>query len=250
MISISTVHLSADTTAASVEFGQTDLGELTEAEFVALLERFRRLDSVQNSEVDPQILITARAGRFIVRTGQGKLFLYNARNTTEPYAELSAEEIFAHLERPAPAATVSSASVASTSVKPAAPHRATAFAILVAGLALNGYTLYSAFYTDRVGEKTVITLLTAADELAARQRDVIGTYATGAQPGDRVITVGADGSVKFSEVASTTSINNSSDTYRLGRREKQLCLATVDSGVVDILNIDTLVYYRDTYKRR
>ena len=36
---------------------------------------------------------------------------------------------------------------------------------------------------------------------------------------------------------------------RLGRLGKNYCLNTVESGVVEVLNIDALVYYRDSYKR-
>ena len=259
MFAVTTVHLSSDTAAAGVDFGQTELGELSAAELLALLARFRQLDALQNADIDPHLLITARAGRFLIRTGQGKLFLYNARDTTEPYAELTPEEILAHLDH-TPAAAAAESDV--SSVPPPAPHRGIAFGIFIAGLALNGYTLYSAFYSESVNEKNAITLLTEADELTAHQRSVIGTYATGGQPGDRVITVGADGRVIFAEVSAATSLNNGTDTYRLGRHEKKgrapstssdkgkLCLTTTDSGVIDILNIDTLVYYRDTYKRR
>jgi hypothetical protein len=248
MFKVTTVNLSTDATTAGPTYGENHSGDLSATQLMSLLERFRAIPAMQNAEADPHLLIAASAGRFLVRTGQGKLLLYNARDTTEPYVELTADQIVAQLER-----VPTGAPFAEETPPPVAPapHRGIAAAILIAGLALNGYTLYSAFYSESVNQKTVITLLTEPAELAARQHDVVGNYATGAQPGDRVIVVGADGRVTFSVIGDArSSSSNSDDTYRLGRRETKLCLATVESGVIDILNIDTLVYYRDTYKRR
>ena len=130
-----------------------------------------------------------------------------------------------------------------------APHRGIAVAILVAGLALNGYTLHSVFYVENVNARPDVTLITDAAELRMRQHDVIGTFATGGQPGDRVIAVSPDGRVAFSELGSRNGVADNSDTYRIGRRAGKLCLTTTDSGIIDARNIDTLVYYRDTYRR-
>ena len=245
---LTTINLTADLRTARADLGACDFGERDDAQLFAMLEIFRQIDPVQNHAAEPQIVIEAPTGKFLVRTGQGKLYLYNARDTTEPYAELTPEEIVAELERPAAAAPAAPADAAP--IPPPAPHRGIAFTILIAGLALNGYTLYSAFYSESVNQKAPIVLLTEADGLGAHQREAVGIYATGTQPGDRVIVVGADGHVQFSEIGSAKSINNGTDTYRLGRHDQTLCLSTTDSGVIDLLNIDTVVYYRDTYKRR
>jgi hypothetical protein len=78
---------------------------------------------------------------------------------------------------------------------------------------------------------------------------IASTFATGTQPGDRVITITADGKIKFVEVGLKDGFANNTDTFRLGRHDKKLCLLTIDSGVVDIVNPDILIYYRDTYRR-
>ncbi len=254
MYRVSTVNLSADATQADVAFGTAELGELPPGDVIALLERFRGLDVIQNQEVDPHVVLIGRSGKFHVRTGQGKLFLYNARATIEPYAELTAPEIIAQLERDnvtvAPFAHPGDTdSPGSARTRPAA-HHGIAAAILVAGLSLNGYTLYSAFYTEKVNERPAVTLVVDAAEASARQREIAGTYATGDRPGDRVIIVKPDGHVEFSEIAAKGLIAESRDTYRLGRRNTKLCLVTPTSGVVDLLNLETLTYYGDTYRRK
>lgn len=249
MFNVTTVNLSSDTTIADVAFGSSVLGNLAEDEVIALLERFRRIDPLQNNESDPHLLIEANAGRFLIRTGRNKLFLYNARDTTQPYAELEPAELLRQIDR---AATSVAAAAAPSEITPgvkAAPHYGIAFAILVAGLALNGYTLYSVFYTETVNQKPPVTLLTAEDELRAREKEVVGTYATGEKPGDRVITVLADSTLRFSEIGARSMGPENSDTYRLGRHDKKLCLLTLGSGVVDVVGVDTLSYYRDIYRR-
>lgn len=249
MFQVTTINLSPDTLSATPGQDPTDLGELSAEEFSALLGRFRLLDPIQNNEADPHILVTARAGKFIIRTGQGKLHVYDARDPTVPYLDLTPEKIVADLDQ-TPTSPVEDIP-AEVPLKPAVstPSRGIALAILIAGLSLNGYTLYSVVYTESVEEKPAVTLLTDNAEIAKRQADLAGTYATGDQPGDRAIVVTADGKVKFIEVGARANFAESADTYRPGRHEAKLCLATAESGVVDVLNPDTLLYYRDTYRR-
>lgn len=249
MFTVTTVNLSSDTSTADSSFGPSELGVLTSDQFLALLHRLRRIDSAQNNDADPHLLVTAALGRFIVRTGQAKLFLYNARDTTEPYSSLSPEEIIAQLDpqiTPAPFTFTSSTAPAQPR---AAPHYAIAFAILIAGLALNGYTIYSVFYTESVHEVPSVVVLTDVAELATRSSEALGSYATGNQPGDRVITVTPDGKIRFFELGTKDGIAINTDSFRLGRHDKRFCLLTAESGVVDFVNPDTLLYYRDTYRR-
>lgn len=247
MFTVTTVHLSSDTTRADATLGPSELGPLSAMEFALLLERFRQIDPLENQEADPHLLVIATAGRFLIRTGQGKLLLYNPRDNTQPYGELGLAELLAYLDRPLTSAPFPGAPTESAPVK-APPRYGIAVSILVAGLALNGYTLYAAFYTESVNKVPAVTLLTEATELAARQREAVGSFATGGQPGDRVITITADGKIRFAQLGAREDLANT-DTFKLGRHENKLCLLTADSGVVDITNPDTLVYYRDTYRR-
>ncbi len=72
---------------------------------------------------------------------------------------------------------------------------------------------------------------------------------TGNRTGDRVIVIDAAGQVRFYEVGAKGPINDTRDTYRVGRHDGLLCLSTADSGVVDLVG-DTIVYYKDVYQRR
>jgi hypothetical protein len=256
MFRVSTVHLSADAATADPKLGTTELGEVSRASLRELLARLREVDESQIVDAEPHLVVTSPAGRFIVRTGRKKLFLYDARDSAQPYAELSAEEIVVLLERervtraPWPADEANPPPETAPAARRAAPHRGIAATILVAGLALNGYTLYSVFYTESVNVPPVVTLLTAPADIVARTNAVVGTYTTGDKPGDRTITVKADGSVNFSQLGSTNVLLNNSDTYKVGKRDDKFCLSTVESGVIEIVDSDTVLYYRDVYKRR
>jgi hypothetical protein len=247
MFQVVTVNLATDAAAADIAHGTASLGELTAGELATLLERFRRLDPVQNHDTDPRILITVPSGQYRIRTGQGKLFLDTPRNSAQPYSELTAEEIIRFLKRPPTESDPDEP--LETPAKGGASNFAIAAAILFAGLCLNGYTIYAVSYSQTVNVQPAVTLLTDPAEISARKGDAVGTFATGNQSGDRTITIEASSRITFAEVGGHKAYSESADTIRIGRIGKDLCLKTVDNGVIEVVNIDTLVYYRDTYKR-
>ncbi len=260
MYHVTTVCLSPDVSRFDPAAEPADLGEISGPALVVLLERLRLLPVGEPVDVEPHLIVVGRAGKFHVRAGQQRLFLYNARDTVEPYAELSAVEILAQLDRTEvtaapfalPGSSAATSPVADPAAPPrpaAAPHRGIAAAILVAGLLLNGYTLYSVVYVDSVNHKPDVTLITNPGEAAAREKEILGTYATGTQKGDRVITILPGRQVKFSEVGKTGPLAESSDSFEVAKRGSRLCLTTKDSGAIDVLNLETVVYYRDTYRR-
>lgn len=254
MFHVTLVNLAADASAADVAFDRSDLGELPPEKVQALLEQFARIDAVANTEAEPQIKLSARAGKFIVRTGRGKLFLYQARDAAQSYAELTAPEIVAQLLGEEPAGTPADTGTGAAEGAPPAPrqppaNRGIAAAILAAGLAVNAYTVYSAFNTETVNPRPAVTLVTDATEAGNRLREIAGTYATGSQPGDRVIEIRADGTALFSALGAKGVRNYGSETFKLGKQGGKFALALRDAGLIEIQNLDTVVYYRDTYRR-
>ncbi len=253
MFQVTLVNLAADASAADTAYDRSDLGELPPDAVQALLERFARIDAVGNAEAEPQVNLSARAGKFFVRTGRGKLFLYNARDAAQSYAELSAAEIVAQLlgdeAGAGPASAAADATSAPPAAKPRPANRGIAVAILAAGLAVNAYTAYSAFNTQTVNPRPAVTLVTDPAEVSNRLREFAGTYATGGQPGDRVIEIRADGTALFSALGAKGVRNYGSETFKLGKHGGKFALALRDAGLIEIQNLDTVVYYRDTYRR-
>lgn len=248
MFRVTAVNVSADALHAGVTLGRTELGELPRDQLIALLDNFTRLNAAENHQADPCFEITGRSGRFLVRTALKRLFLYAPGGAEEP-SELTAVEIAEQLERPPETTPPFVPEAPPDERTPSAPHRGLAVAIIVVSLAVNAHTVHSVFHAETVEEQPVITLVTDAKELATRQGEVVGSFATGDQPGDRGIVVQRDGQVRFYEIGSTSRLVNNLDTYQIGRRSNKFCLITRDSGVVKIIDKDTLMYFRDAYKR-
>jgi hypothetical protein len=247
MYQVTTNHLGPDGRRANAASENADRGEFSAAELTVLLEAFTEIDPVDNERDDPHIVVASRNARLIIRTSRGRLQVYDAKDHAAPAAEASAKAIIERLEQ-APA-TVSAEPQPAEQPPPSAPHHGIAFAMLIVGLALNSYILYSVFYVESVNKKVEVKLITDADEVKARQAALAGTYATGSRTGDRVIEIDAGGQVRFYEIGAKHPINDTKDTYRIGRHDGVLCLTTVDSGVVDLVG-DTIVYFKDVYQKR
>jgi hypothetical protein len=246
MYRVTTSHLGPDARRTRAANEDSDCGELSGAELAVLLDAFVEIDAADNEEYDPHIVATGRGAKLIVRTSRGKLQVYNVRDHAAPAVEMTSAGIIARLDK-----VESSAPFPGDPEQPppTAPHRGIAFAMLALGLILNGYILYSVFYVESVNKKVEVKLLTDADEIRTKEATLAGTYATGAKTGDRVIEIDAAGGVRFYEIGAKGPINDSKDTYRIGRHDGILCMTTHESGVVDMVG-DTLVYYRDVYQRR
>jgi hypothetical protein len=124
-----------------------------------------------------------------------------------------------------------------------------AVALLAAGLVLTFHAIRSALRIETIDPPPAVLPITESAEVAARRRDNAGRYATGSQPGDRVIVVSTDGKIAFTQLGAKQDFATNHDTFTLARREKKICLVTAASGVVDFVNSDTLLYYGDTYRR-
>ena len=247
MYKVSTTHLGPDGRRANAVNESVDRGDMSASELTTLLEAFCEMDPVDNEEYDPSVVAAGRGAKLIIRTSRGRLQVYDIRDHSAPGIEMSVPRILERLDRVPD--THAPFSEESDQPPPTAPHRGIAFAMLVVGLALNGYILYSVFYVESVNKKPDITLITDADEAKSREAAIAGVYATGSHTGDRVIEVDAAGQVRFYEIGAKGPINDTRDTYRFGRHDGLLCISTGESGVVDLVN-DTLVYYKDVYQRR
>lgn len=247
MLKLTLHNLTPD--ASALQAGTHELGKCDSATLQALLENFRRLSATEvaaSDETEPVIVIATPTGKFLVRTGSQKLFLYNARDSNEPYAELTAEAIVAQLAAPS-APLLSEDAGLVTEAKSA--NRTAAFAILIVGLILNGYTLYSVFYTERVNQPPAVTLLTDLAEIQNYARRFSGMFQTGDSPGDRAIIIAPDGTLRFIEFLTRNRRAETIDTYQVGRHEGKVCFTTASNGVIAISSSDALLYYRDTYRR-
>jgi hypothetical protein len=216
MYRVTTSHLGPDGRRTTPINEAKDRGEISAAELSVLLEAFVEVDPVGNEEFDPHIVAMGRGAKLIIRTSRGRLQVYDVRDHAAPAVEMTASGILERLDRVEAAAPLAGDD---DQPAPTAPHRGIAFAMLALGLVLNGYILYSVFYVESVNKKVEVKLLTDADEIKSKESALAGTYATGAKTGDRVIEVDPAGAVRFYEIGAKGPINDSKDTYRIGRHE-------------------------------
>ena len=127
--------------------------------------------------------------------------------------------------------------------------RAIAVLFLVCAVALDGYTLHSVTRIDDLNVHPPIQLVSDARESTALRNSAVGRYATGNEPGDRRIEIAQDGQIRFARIATGSERQDWDDSYRVARTGGKLCLSSSESGLVQITNIDTIVYYRDVYHR-
>lgn len=135
---------------------------------------------------------------------------------------------------------------------PASRSRLTAAALLFTGaLGLAGYTAHRALrVASVVPDLPGLATPSDATEAANRRREFAGTFATGNRPGDRALMLHADGRVDFTELGAKGPATGDADTYQLRRRDKKFAFVTTRTGVIDALDLDTLTYWGDTYRRR
>lgn len=247
MYRVTTTNLGPDGRRVRAAGEDMDRGDMSAADLKVLLDAFTGIDPVDNEEYDPHVVVAGRGAKLSIRTSRGRLQVYDARDQSAPASEMSVAAILARLDKVAESR--SPIPKVEDQPPPTAPHRGIAFAMLIVGLALNGYILYSVFYVESVNKKVEVKLITDADEVRTRENALAGTYATGSRTGDRVIDVDAAGHVHFYEIGAKGPINDFKDDYRIGRHDGLLCLTTNDSGVVDMVG-DTLVYFKDVYQRR
>ena len=249
MYNVTTFHLGPDGRRASASSESADRGEFNAAELTVLLDAFTEIDPVDNEELDPHILAAGRVAKLIIRTSRGRLQVYDGRDHAAPAVEMTVPAILERLDQLPESVSPLPADAEAGQPPPTAPHRGIAFAMLLVGLALNGYILYSVFYVESVNKKPDVKLITDSDELKTRQGVLAGVYATGGRVGDRVIEVSPTGNIRFYEIGAKGPINDTTDTYRMGRHDGLLCLSTPGSGVVDLVG-ETLVYFKDVYQKR
>ncbi|HEY1794190.1 MAG TPA: hypothetical protein VGG34_14835 [Opitutaceae bacterium] len=250
MYHVTTSNLGPDGRRVRTGPDKIDRGEMDAKQLIELLDAFVDIDPAENEEHDPHIAISGRSAKLNVRTSRGRLQVYDVRDHAAPAVEMSPDAIIQRLDKaettaPFPGQLPEEGGQPS----PTAPHKGIAFAMLALGLILNGYILYSVFYVESVNKKVDVKLLTDPEEIHSKEVALAGTYATGQKTDDRVIEVDVSGSVRFYEIGSKGPINDTKDTYKLGRHDGMLCMTTTESGVVDMVG-DTLVYYRDVYQRR
>src|ERR1700678_2222070 len=161
MYRVSTSHLGPDARRIRTGGEMMERGDMSASELTVLLDAFAGIDPVANEEYDPHVVVAGRGAKLIIRTSRGRLQAYDVRDHSAPGMELNVAGILERLDRGAE--STSPLQDEGGQPAPTAPHRGIALAMLIAGLALNGYILYSVFYVESVNKKPEVKLLSDPD---------------------------------------------------------------------------------------
>ena len=266
MFKVSVVNLTADARTATGGTGSRDLGQCTADELLVLLNNFAELDAVQNNDADPEILIQSRRDRYVVRTAQRRLFLQDSRHLSEPAYTLSASEIIEELDgtaaarrttppmaiTPTPFGEASSGGTAPAEEIAALPESATRpwpFALIGLVLLLGGYIAYSEWSGRPGSRQPALAPLTQA-ERAAEDSALTGVYMTGSEAGQHGLVILGDGKLKLFQVNAQAAPGTIYGTYRFGRLDSKICLATdLYGGLITVASREALEFCGETYKK-
>jgi hypothetical protein len=265
--SVTVVNLDATAQSAVEGGGPLELGQLTAAEVTALLDTFAELDAVQNQKADPEIRIQTRRDRFFVRTGQKKLFLYDARRPSEPAYVLSTAEVIAELDGSAAAkrtappiayspnsgtAFATDGSTRDSDLPPPPPPRPPApppYALMAVVALLAGYIGYAEFTAPRREAGPALAPIAATERLT-EDTNITGVFMTGSEPGHHGIIILGGGKLKLFRVNAQSAPSILEGTYTLGRLGSKLAIATNQpGGVISVAERHTLEYCGMKFQR-
>jgi hypothetical protein len=95
---VSTRAISLDFSSVGTELPPQELGAVSASALRSMLERFSNLDAIKLVHADPQLIVTAPRGEFIVRSSNGTLLVRSADNAHEPFVSFSPADFLVFAE--------------------------------------------------------------------------------------------------------------------------------------------------------
>ncbi len=123
---VSTREISLDFSNVGPAESPNELGALNETAFRDLLRRFASIPSVKLLDGDPQLVVSAKRGRYLLVPSGGQLLVRPANDTQQPFVKFAVENLPGYLDSTdqqpqAPSSTKPvAAATSSTSTNPAA----------------------------------------------------------------------------------------------------------------------------------
>lgn len=239
------------------------LGKVSADKLTSLLEVFLQIDAVQNLKIDPEIRVHTRRDHYIIRTGQGKLFLYDARRLSEPAYVCGLKDIIGEMDGSANARRTTVPFEVARPISlphedettlppppPPAPESPVLNLVLAAvALAMAAYIAFPIFRSETGAAGPQLAELSPAERL---NEDVAltGVYMTGAEAGEYGIAVLGNGDLKLFRINAEAAPSVVYAKYKLGRRASAIYLATDQpGGLIKAVGRQTLSYGGRNYER-
>ena len=262
MLRTTLVNCDPDAALASADLGKRCLGNLEPFAVVILLEKFAAIDPVLNAVVDPEVVIETARRKYIVRTGQGRLFLYDLRNALEPAIVLTPEEVVAELDGSAerarsrvrifrPIAAKAEPESVAPQPEPLAglrpPHR---LSLLCTALCLTIYLVNPHLTAEAAAPLPEFVPAASGKPTEVLCGEIAGVYLTGATPGHHGIALRPDGTMKLFQINPSGNPSHFNDTYRVGHIAGKVCvLGAAPNRLIRQITKGSLSYGGETYQR-
>jgi hypothetical protein len=262
MFNLVLVNLTPDARAVSVH-AHVEQRNVSPEALRALLVNFCEIDPIENAAGETEIRVNVRHERYLLRTEQRKVILYDVNQRDLPAQMLSVGQAMVELDGTAAASrqqaiqqarNLTTAPFMMAAVPPVAATRpATAsrprvaalialVAVLLAGTVWLGWP-------EGVATPAGFVPL-AAGERGQSEASLIGVYLTGNDPGQHGIVFTGPGDLKLIELAAVEAPRTVYVNYRLGRVEGKLSLVTDQlGGTIEVTAEGNLVYCGETYLR-
>ena len=245
---VTTHHLTADAARTDSSPRDQSLGEMTPEQLGPLLERFRNIDPVRNHELEPHLDVQTATNRFIVRTSVGKLYLYDGRDTSQAAIELDVSGLLAVFAGNPAASRMEPAEVPLDLPPSHRSRQALGTLLLAVGAAINAWAVYAFYKPEPAPPAPVYQPITDPGDLARLRGPLAGTYATGNNPGDRLIVLGQNDSVLLQVLEADHTLRSETLPGTLVRLEGQLAIALPAAGFIQVQADNSLLYFGDTYR--
>lgn len=251
---IATRALTADLSAARTDESSRDLGTVDEPGLRALLEKLSALDPSDVAEADPQLVVSARRGRFTLRPGQGRILIRSATDGGQHYWEMAAGEVPDFLNgKEIPEAPTTSAPEAVVVVHPVETKLALALSLFAAAVLIVAISAWLTFRPNDWDPESMYDPIAASAEAEAQRKSAVGLYGNGGGDDERTLEIDARGHVRYREYGPGRELaDDRSGPATLARRraDRALVLRVTELGTIELKDPDTIVFARDAYQRR
>lgn len=261
MYHVSLINLTSDARAVAGD-AQVELRDVSPAVLEGLLRNFCEIDPIENAAGDTEIRVLVRHEKYLLRTEQKKLILYDVNRRDLPAQMLAVEQAMVELDGSAAAARNQSIlqaraeawPVAAGPALPISTPPAKASRPRVIGLSLAAALLLVALIRLALpfgdGGPPPEFVPVGSAEREQLHAALIGVYLTGSEPGQHGIVIMGPGEMKLFELGTVEAPRVVYAGYQLGRIGASLCLATDQpGGVVEVAPDGSLRYGGETYQR-
>jgi hypothetical protein len=90
---VSTREISADFSTVGPDQSPGELGVLSHSAFAVLIDKFANIPAVKLIDGDPQLVVSAKRGRFLVLPSTGRLLVRPANDAQQPYVKYAPDEL-------------------------------------------------------------------------------------------------------------------------------------------------------------